>query len=70
MHPTAGSGGPGLRLLWVYPLLGGSWVVIVSGVKSPLIWVIIILIIIVTLLITPLITTHEPPRRARIGPRA
>ena len=37
-------------------LLGGSWVVI-SGVISPLIWVITI----VTLLITPLITTHEPP---------
>ena len=36
-------------------LLGGSWVVI-SGVVSPLIWVITI----VTLLITPLITTHEP----------
>ena len=39
-------------------LLGGSWVVI-SGVISPLIWVIII----VTLLITPLITTHEPPSK-------
>ena len=37
-------------------LLGGSWVVI-SGVLSPLIWVIII----ATLLITPLITAHEPP---------
>ena len=37
------------------PVLGGSWVVI-SGVISPLIWVIAI----VTLLITPLITTHEP----------
>ena len=37
-------------------LLGGSWVVI-SGLISPLIWVISI----VTLLITPLITTHEPP---------
>ena len=37
-------------------LLGGSWVVI-SGVISPLIWVINI----VTLLITPPITTHEPP---------
>ena len=37
-------------------LLGGSWVVI-SGVISPLIWVISI----VTLLITPLMTTHEPP---------
>ena len=39
-------------------ILGGSWVVI-SGVISPLIWVITI----VTLLITPLITTHEPPSR-------
>ena len=39
-------------------LLGGSWVVI-SGVISPLIWVITI----VTLLITPLITTHELPSR-------
>ena len=39
-------------------LLGGSWVVI-SGVISPLIWVITI----VTLLIGPLITTHEPPSR-------
>ena len=37
-------------------LLGGSWVVI-SGVISPLIWVITI----VTLLITPLIPNHEPP---------
>ena len=43
-------------------LLGGSWVVI-SGVISPLRWVITI----VTLLITPLITTHEPPS---IGYRA
>ena len=42
----------------VATILGGSWVVI-SGVISPLIWVIII----VTLLITPLITTHEPPSR-------
>ena len=33
-----------------------EWVVI-SGVISPLLWVIIM----VTLLITPLITTHEPP---------
>ena len=40
-------------------LLEGSWVVI-SGVISPLIWVIII----VTLLITQLITTHEPPSRS------
>ena len=38
------------------PLLGGSWVVI-SGVISPLIWIITT----VTLLITLLITTHEPP---------
>ena len=38
------------------PLLGGSWVVI-SGVISPLIWVIMR----VTLLITPFIATHEPP---------
>ena len=37
-------------------LLGGSWVVI-SGVISPLIWVITIVILLVTLLIT----THEPP---------
>ena len=43
----------------VPPLLGGSWVVI-SGVISPLIWVITI----VTLLITPEITPHEPPSRA------
>ena len=39
-------------------LLGGSWVVI-SGVISPLIWVVSI----ATLLITPLTTTHEPPSR-------
>ena len=39
-------------------LLGGSWVVI-SGVISPLIWVMLTMII-VTLLVTPLITTHEP----------
>ena len=38
-------------------LLGGSRVVI-SGVISPLIWVITI----VTLFITPLLTNHEPPR--------
>ena len=44
----------------VPPLLGGSWVVI-SGVISPLIWVIIM----ATLLIIPLITTHEPPRRVQ-----
>ena len=42
-------------------LLGGSWVVI-SGVISPLIWVISI----VTLLITLVITTHEPPS-SRLG---
>ena len=40
----------------VKALLGGSWAVI-TGVISPLIWVIII----VTLLIAPFITTHEPP---------
>ena len=39
-------------------LLGGSWVVL-SGVISPLIWVITT----VTRLITLLITTHEPPNR-------
>ena len=43
-------------------ILGGSWVVI-SGVISPLIWVINI----VTLLITPLITAHEPPSRAPVA---
>ena len=37
-------------------LLGGSWVVI-SGVISPLIWVIAIVILLIILLIT----THEPP---------
>ena len=42
----------------VQGVLGGSWAVI-SGVLSPLIWVISI----ATLLITPLITTHEPPSR-------
>ena len=42
----------------VLGLLGGSWVVI-SGVTSPLTWVISI----VTLLITLLITSHEPPSR-------
>ena len=51
--------------LWVdpqlnQPLLGGSWAVI-SGVVSPLIWVIII----VTLLRALLVTTHEPPCRPR-----
>ena len=40
----------------MWPLLGGSWVVI-SGAVSPLIWVISI----VALLITLLVTTHEPP---------
>ena len=40
----------------VASLLGGSWVVI-SGVISPLIWVITF----VTLLIPALRTTHEPP---------
>ena len=39
-------------------VLGGSWVV-VSGVTSPVIWVMSI----VTLRITLLITTHEPPSR-------
>ena len=39
-------------------LLGGSWLVI-SGVISPLTWVISL----VTLLITPRITTHELPSR-------
>ena len=39
-------------------LLGGSWVVL-SGVISPLIWVISI----GTPLLAPLITTHEPPSR-------
>ena len=41
-------------------VLEGSWVVI-SGVISPLIWVIIM----VTLLIPPLVTTHEPLSRVR-----
>ena len=41
--------------------LGGSWVVI-SGVISPLRWVISR----VTLLITLLIATHEPPGSSRI----
>ena len=40
----------------VKAILGESWVVI-SGVRSPLIWVIKR----GTLLITPFITTHEPP---------
>ena len=42
-----------------YLLRGGSWVGI-SGVISPLIWVITIVILLITLLIT----THEPPSRA------
>ena len=42
-------------------LLGGSWVGI-SGVISPLIWVMSI----VTLLISLLITTHEPPSRSTV----
>ena len=46
----------GLGLGFGVRVLGGSWVVI-SGVISPLIWVINT----VTLLMTPLITTHEPP---------
>ena len=42
--------------------LGGSWVAI-TGVISPLLWVIIV----VTVLITSLITTHEPPTRPGLG---
>ena len=42
-----------------YLLLGGSWVGI-SGVISPLIWVITIVILLITLLIT----THEPPSKS------
>ena len=38
--------------------------VVISGVISPLIWIISI----VTLLITPLITTHEPLRVQGLGP--
>ena len=49
-----------VRALAVQSLLGGSWVVI-SGVISPLIWVISF----VTLLITLLTTTHEPPSTSR-----
>ena len=45
--------------------LGGSWVVI-SGVRSPLIWVISI----VTLLITLLVATHEPPSSSNPGQNA
>ena len=37
--------------------------VVISGVISPLVWVITI----VTLLITPLITTHEPPSKGLGG---
>ena len=48
--------GYGRGLLGV--ILGGSWVVI-SGVVSPLVWVLSG----VTLLIAPLISTHEPPSR-------
>ena len=47
---------------WGYgiPLKGSiGLLVVISGVLSPLIWVITI----VTLLITPLITTHDPPSR-------
>ena len=47
-----------LREAGRFRVLGGSWVAI-SGVTSPLIW----LISIVTLLITPLIVTHEPPSK-------
>ena len=43
-----------------YTVLGGSQVVI-SRVINPLRWAITI----VTLLVNPLITTHEPPSRAR-----
>ena len=45
-------------------ILGGSWVVM-SGDRSPLIWVVII----VTLFITPYMTTHEPPSRVVEGRR-
>ena len=56
-------------LIWVITMVlpGGSWVVI-SGVVSPLIWVISKVTIVITHtrgLITPLITTHEPPSRAK-----
>ena len=51
---------PGQLLPLPLPLLGGSWVVI-SGVISPLIWVITI----GSLLITPLIANHEPPSSRR-----
>ena len=46
-------------------LLGGSWVVI-SGVISPLIWVIII----VALLISLLTTTHEARLKEGTGRRS
>ena len=45
--------------------MGSQWVVI-SGVISPLIWVITI----VALLITPLVTTPEPPSRVTKAPQA
>ena len=56
LSPKSSAGAPGPRSEKVGRLLGGSWVVI-SGVISPLIWIITT----VTLLVTPLITTHEPP---------
>ena len=40
--------------------------VVISGVISPLTWVIII----VALLITPLITSHEPPRGMSVNPES
>ena len=46
-------------------ILGGSWVLI-SGVISPLIWVISIVTLLITLLI--IISTHEPP--SRVGRQA
>ena len=57
--PEVGVAWPKKALSGSYALkhaLGGSWVVI-SGVRSPLIWVISI----VTLLITLLIATYVPP---------
>ena len=60
--PTPETSSPGSRepqaVKPLETLLGGSWAVI-SGVRSPRIWVISR----VTLLITLLITTHEPPSR-------
>ena len=41
----------------ISPLIWLMSIVVISGVISPLIW----LISIATLLITPLLTTHEPP---------